>query len=65
MLVGENFAVAIINDDYSGLSEEDIDLLNRFLEDNKGYFVITDEQPDFRQCTVSKLWDNCLQMEII
>ena len=59
--IGEHYAPALINDDWTGLSDEDVDNLTRFLcvdvQDAVGtsYEEILNETDEFGMCEVTGL----------
>lgn len=60
--IGEAFICAIINEDYTGLSKEDIQKLEEFEKQNNTKHLVIGESLGFSKCQVSKLYDNCYEM---
>ena len=63
--ISEHFASALLNDDYTGLEDEDETALNIFTdnaysEHGLGFWDTNpEEQPDFMRCEVIDLLSNC------
>lgn len=58
--IGDAYATAIVNDDRSGLTSEDEELLEGFLSDLPTRTVLVmDEDLGFTRCEVSGLMSNC------
>ena len=58
-----HYASAIINGDESGLSDEELEGLNDFLdslEHGPGHWDVSDEEPDFSRDEVSGLMGDCV-----
>lgn len=67
--IAEHFLPAIINDDYSGLNDEEINLLNRFLSEANNLDCATwnidfDSEPHFIDCDVTGLFSNCHDVKL-
>jgi hypothetical protein len=69
--VSEHFFSAIINGDYSGLNDEEENLLNRFLSfantvDNPSWQIDDIETQDshFIDCDVTGLFSNCYNVKL-
>ena len=61
--IGYNLAVAIINDDYSGLTDDDERAIKAWYEKyNIGWVTIPNDAEllEATQCEITKLWDNCI-----
>lgn len=63
--ISEHFLCALINNDESGLEDNDIKFLNNFLEKNKlGHAICpSDCETDFRKCVITNLYSSCLDIE--
>lgn len=64
--IGQHFLCALVNNDYSGMTEEDAEQLNDFLKrNNYGHVICPFDIPesDFRRCEISGLKDNCVDVE--
>lgn len=62
--IGQNYAIAIVNDDYSALEDNEIEGVKEWCQ-GKGHIVITDGQVDFRRCPISGLLDDCIEVTTI
>ena len=66
--IAEQFLSAIINDDYSGLNEEEENLLNRFLSEENhlenATWEIVEGEPRFIDCDVTGLFSNCHEVRL-
>lgn len=64
--IAECYGVAIINDDWTGLEDEDIVLLEKFLNKNKGHWIVNDmdAESDFIIDEVSGLRADCIKMNL-
>lgn len=61
-IMAREYCVAIVNDDWSGLSGEDSILLTDFLEQFAGWYWIESSEVDFAKCEVSGLMADCLNI---
>lgn len=66
--VAEHFLPAIINDDYTGLNDEETNLLHDFLSQAKGYslatWAIDDNSSNFIDCDVTGLFSSCYKVKL-
>ena len=62
--IAAEYAVAIVNDDYSGIDERSEMMLNNWLADNPGYITITTCEPEFVRCDICGLMADCHQITI-
>jgi hypothetical protein len=61
--IGEHLASAIINDDYTGLDDEEEEQLNEFLTGfTDGYWTVDSTEEDCRNCAVSELYTKTVLM---
>ena len=64
--IGDHFLPALINGDISGLTDHDIDDLERFLSSDvflKGHWSVPDcQESDFARCDISGLLSTCVDM---
>ena len=61
--IGEHFAPALINDDYTGLEDDEHDTLDQWVDDNEmrsGYWTIESESSDFAKCEITGLLSDCV-----
>lgn len=64
MLISRDLVVAIVNDDYSGLTREEKNQLDDFLERNKIRHVVPiSEDTVFVKCRVTRLYSDCLEVD--
>ena len=61
MNISRNLAVAMVNCDYSGLNDNEIELIKDFPDFN----VIDWENTNFVRCAIHRLYDNCVEIELI
>ena len=62
--IAEHFAPAMINGDYSGLSDGESDQLDEFLSSfGKGHWDIGNDDEDYRTCDVCGLYSKTVQMQ--
>lgn len=60
--IGRNFVTAFVNNDESGMSDEDKKLVDEFIETygpEVHVYAPEDQSPSFRKCDISGLWDDC------
>ena len=70
--ISGHFLSAIINDDYSGLNDEEINLLEIFLtvsdcltgSENAVWDIDSDSEPHFIDCDVTGLFSNCHDVKL-
>lgn len=64
--IGSSFVTALVNADLSGLESDDLKLLLDFEESNPGHIIMNDpdQNPDFTECDISGLHDNCYEFRI-
>jgi hypothetical protein len=65
--IGSHFLSAIINGDYSGLSDQEETALNRFMDNlpvKNGHFDLVEDEGNFSQCEVSGLYDDCVEVRL-
>jgi len=67
--ISKHFLPAIINDDYSGLNDEEINLLNRFLSeannlDNATWDIDSDSESHFIDCDITGLFSDCYDVKL-
>lgn len=65
--IGSHFLPAIINDDRSGLTCEDDNFLDAWVEKwgiKGNYTIEVDKTPDFRQCEITNLGSECYTIYI-
>lgn len=64
--VCQHYLPAIINGDYSGMEEDDIEKLDKFLEDfdlQEGHFDCdSDEEASFERCEICKLMGDVITL---
>ena len=61
--IGQHFLTAIINDDYTGLDDEEHALLNSWLEDNEmraSHWTTDGESSDLSRCEITGMLSNCI-----
>jgi len=61
--ISGHYASAIINGDYSGLSNQEETALTLFMANlpvNNGHFDVMEDESNFARCEVSGLHDDCL-----
>jgi hypothetical protein len=61
--IGEHYLPGIINVDYTGLDETELDMLNEWFKDNEkpySHFDVLDPDSHFARCEVSGLFSNCV-----
>lgn len=68
--IGKHFAVVIANGDYSGMEDDDIKLIDTWLENNPAdvysfYDADGDSQYDFCRCEVTGLMSDCIACELV
>lgn len=66
MLISRNLAVAMINCDYTGLTQEEILQIDDFTNDVPDFFVTNwnEESNDINGiCAISRKWDHCVEIE--
>ena len=62
-IIGEHFAPAIINDDYTGLEDDEHAALDAWLDDNamhSGHWTTEGESSDFARCEITGLMSDCI-----
>jgi len=60
--ISEHFAPAIINDDYTGLEDEEHALLDAWLDDNgmrASHWTVESESSDLARCEITGLLSDC------
>lgn len=66
--ISEHLLSAIINDDYSGLDNDEENELNRFLSTANLYknatWDIPEGEPNFAQCDITGLHANCFNVKL-
>ncbi len=67
--ISEHLLSAIINDDYSGLDNDEENELNRFLSianhyENATWSMPEHEDPHFAQCDITGLHANCFDVKL-
>lgn len=64
-LVGEHFAVVLINGDESGLEASDEYSVSRFVEDlpGAGHWSISAEESEFARCEITGLMSMCVKAQ--
>jgi hypothetical protein len=65
--IAHHYAVAIINDDYTGLTDDDEMLLQAWIDSLPCCHYITtanDDEPEFGTCEVSRLLADCIDVNI-
>jgi len=66
--IGYDFAVAIINDDYSALSDDNQQAIDTWFDKyNIGWITIASDKEenqiiDSAQCEITKLWGECIDV---
>ena len=66
--VSEHFLPAIVNDDYTGLNDEESNLLQQFLTEasklENAIWVIDEDSSNFIDCDVTGLFSNCHKVKL-
>ena len=69
--MGAHFLSAIINGDYSGLSDQDETDLNRFMDNlpdefqlRGGHFDLVEDEGNFSRCEVCGLYADCVEVRL-
>jgi hypothetical protein len=65
--MGSHFLSAIINGDYSGLSDQEETALNRFMDNlpvKNGHFDLVESEGNFSECEVGGLFDDCVEVRL-
>lgn len=62
--VGQHLAIAYTNDDYTGLTDQDVAQLEEYLADHGHFVIVTDDdgaprENDFTICEISRKYDQC------
>jgi len=66
--INHAFACAIINNDWSGLEDQDCVQLESFLVNHRGYFVLHGTEysnDDLRKCSVTGQMGTCIELALI
>ena len=65
-MIGDHFLSALVNGDYSGLSEHESTLLDNWYKDNNIQGSVWDFMPfndvDFFKCEITGLMGNCVEI---
>ena len=65
--IERGYAVSIINDDRTGLTDQEDDQLDAWVErvhnNRPGYFTLDDSEPDFQQDEITGLMADCVTVE--
>lgn len=63
--ISEYFLSALVNGDYSGLSDDDITLLDSYMNDNGYADVLMPDyvESSFMMCEICNLYSNCVEVE--
>ena len=67
-VIADCYLPAIVNGDYSGLSDTDIDILSRFLDNplfSLGHWSVSDDTDEFCLDDVSGLYASCTACEFV
>jgi len=65
--ISGHYASAIINGDYSGLSNQEETALTLFMANlpvNNGHFDVMEDESNFARCEVSGLYADCLNFRL-
>tara|TARA_R110000868_G_scaffold18467_9_gene81175 strand:+ start:141 stop:392 length:252 start_codon:yes stop_codon:yes gene_type:complete len=65
--ISAHFASAIINDDYSGLTDNEVKELDLFMGNlpvKNGHFDLVDYEGFFSRCEISGLHDDCFNFRL-
>ena len=67
--ISEHYLTAIINDDYSGLSDNEANRVNRFLSaannlPDATWSIPDDQEPHFAPCEIDGIFSNCLDVKL-
>jgi len=64
--VSEHYLSALINGDYSGLSDQEEAELNAWIDSLpvSGHFDVISEESDFKQCDISELHADCYEVRL-
>ncbi len=65
--ISAHFASAIINGDYSGLTDKEIKEIDLFMDNlpvKNGHFDLVEGEDNFSECEVSGLFDDCIEARL-
>lgn len=64
--ISQHFLCALVNNDYSGMALDEVELLDEYLlQNNYGHVIMPDNIPEtnFAQCEITKLYSNCVDVK--
>lgn len=60
------YVAIIVNDDYSSVTDQEQDLIDRFFANKEGYLIVVDEEETEAICEIEgKYSTNCLKCKLI
>lgn len=59
--IEREIAIAIYNDDYSGMSNEDMDAIENFMLDNEYTTLIVSDDYSYEKCEVTNKYADCIK----
>jgi hypothetical protein len=67
LMISSHYLSAIINNDYSGLNEDETQAVKDFLKEQvKGYLVdIAENSENFCKCYINKLYSDCVEIKLV
>ncbi len=63
-IINEYYLPYIINDDFSGLNDSEILLVDNWLKDKKGTFDLKEQDGQFATCEICKLKSDCYEVDL-
>ena len=64
--IAEDFVAAIVNDDYSGLNDDEEELVKDYLDSLQGYIALSDNaQTEWKRCDICGMDADCVEVAVI
>ncbi len=67
--ISDHYLSALINNDFSGLEEDDVKILNEFIDRGLAEYPMfytlypNDTETNFSRCDICNLYSNCIEVE--